>query len=488
MRKDLIKNVFKRILVLESKLNQFEQLISQGKMPQDVLDGIWNEKVGKWIEPFNDDEYRKILFNSFDQGQAHELDYFENRANEIIRKVIRPMRSSRMSLPRQEIPGVAVIDLNPRIKPKFLLTIDECDQYINAIEETDSKSKKLKDVLYKGLAQGEKTNFEVVYKDENIIIVYPKTYLGSIATARMGPDFRYYTPPNIIGKMGWCTSIASGNNMFLNYHRKLNLHMYYITKVAKNYDTSDRFRKACISVMKKHGSVRLADSSSATVDGNNKSLKQQEVIDAYGDRIFSIILNDASNPIRKEIDNEEYYKSITLGQFKTLEKAAIQENDELSISLFLEEARNIVLYTDKIELIKYLADPKDYYKEKSRYNIPLSSINNKTLDNNEKVLIFEKILYHRAKEAEFRKSDLDVIFGSLQEMIKKSDPKAARVITNIVKESNNPDLVELMPLLYGYQNYLENPRAFATAIAKAGYKGVRELTKVLGLRGRGTGR
>ena len=72
MRKDLIKNVFKRILILESKLSQFEQLVSQGKMPQDILDGIWNAKAGKWIEPFNDDEYRKILFNSFDQGQAHD--------------------------------------------------------------------------------------------------------------------------------------------------------------------------------------------------------------------------------------------------------------------------------------------------------------------------------------------------------------------------------------------------------------------------------
>ena len=65
MRKDLIKNVFKRILVLESRLSQFEQLISSGKMPQDILDGIWNSEVGRWIEPFNDDEYRKILFKDW---------------------------------------------------------------------------------------------------------------------------------------------------------------------------------------------------------------------------------------------------------------------------------------------------------------------------------------------------------------------------------------------------------------------------------------
>jgi len=488
MRKDLIKNVFKRILVLESKVSQFEQLVSSGKMPQDILDGIWNNKIGRWIEPFNDDEYRKILFNSFDQGQAHDLDYFENRAGEITRKIIRPMRSNRMSLPIQEIPGVAVVDLNPRIKPKFLLTIDECDQYISAIEETDSKSKKLKDVLYKGLNQGETSNFEVVYKDKNIIIVYPKSYLGSIATARMGPGFRYHTPPNTIGELSWCTSIASGNNMFLNYHRKLNLHMYYITKLGQSYDTSDRFRKTCVSIAKQHGSVKLADESSATVDGNNKSLKKKEIIDAYGDKILSIIMKDASNPSRKEIDEKEYYRSITLSQFKTLESAAIKENEELSISLFLRETNGIALNSNKPELLRYLADTKDYYKEQpyvSTYNIPLNIINeNDTLGNNEKVLMLEDILYHRSKSGEFREIDRDDIFNTLQKIINNGDIKVKKVVLDIVKESNNSDLIALVPLIAGYQNYLGNPKAFAIAIVGAGQKGEQELYKILGARGR----
>lgn len=491
MKKNLIKNVFKRILILESKINQFRQLVSKGKMPQDILDGIWNDEVGKWIEPFNDDEYRKILFNSFDQDQAHDLDYFQSRFEEISRKVIRPMRSNRMSLPVQEIPGVAVIDLNPRIKPKFLLTIDECDQYINAIEETDSKSKKLKDVLYKGLAQGEKTNFEVVYKDENIIVVYPKTYLGSIATARMGPDFRYYTPPNVIGALNWCTSIASGNNMFLNYHRRLNLHMYYITKLGNNYNTTDRFRKACVSVAKRYGNVSLTDNSSATVDGNNTSLKKKEIIDAYGDKIFSIILNDASDPSRKEINETEYYKSITLSQFKTLESAAIQDNEQLSISLFLREAKAIAQNTQKIELLRYLVDIKDYYalghrNYASMYDIPLSiadSVAQNPLSVNERILIIEDILHHRLKSGKFEKVDRDNIFSTLQKMADMGDDKTKNVIISLIKENNNPDLIEIMPLILGYESYLDDPRTFAIAISESAQKGIQELNKILGYRG-----
>ena len=87
----------------------------------------------------------------------------------------------------------------------------------------------LQKVLDKGF-RGNKDHFEVIYEGSDWIIVYPKTYLGSIATARMGPDKKYYTPPTAIGQMNWCTSVDSANNMFLNYHRKLNLHMYYFTK------------------------------------------------------------------------------------------------------------------------------------------------------------------------------------------------------------------------------------------------------------------
>ena len=49
----------------------------------------------------------------------------------------------------------------------------------------------------------------------------------------MGPNYNYLNPnaPSEkvqLGDMTWCTTVDGSGNMFLNYHQKMNLHMYYL--------------------------------------------------------------------------------------------------------------------------------------------------------------------------------------------------------------------------------------------------------------------
>lgn len=474
MKREIIKKVLGN-LILESRLVEFEKLVADGKMRQDQFDSVWNSTAKRWRNPFNDDDFRKILFNSYDQGQAHEVSYFLEKEPEIKRKILNPMRQNRMALPIVEVPGVSVIDLNSRIKPDFLLTIDECTAYIEASEETDSKSRKLKEILYNGIKKRDETHFEIIYKDQNVIITYPKTYLGSIATARMGPDFNYYTPgSSIIGNMNWCTSVASGNNMFLNYHRKLNLHMYYITKIGSNFSKEDRFRKSCVSMLKKYGRVDIADKGGATVDGNNRSIKKEDVARAFGPNIYKVIFDDASKPNRQEIDEQEYYKSITLGQFKTLEAAAIASEDgNLSISLFVREIHSIVDNTNKIDLLRYIAQFKEYYKESygpTIFNICLKAIKSRLFQNAEKIFLIEDMLTERKKRYNEDIEGSREVFSSITDIYNslKSD-KEKNFLFEIVNNSGNDDLVKMIPLMVGIDQF--SPQEVAIAMISGKWQG-----------------
>ena len=123
----------------------------------------------------------------------------------------------------------------------------------------------LKTKLYvKCLRQGpDNPDYEVIINDSEWIICYPKTIKGSISLARSfwsGESLQYDNTVSggigqRIGEMNWCTSIvprqnAPSNNMFLNYHRQLNLHMYYCIK--KNINIEDVDRKLCISFKKEN--------------------------------------------------------------------------------------------------------------------------------------------------------------------------------------------------------------------------------------------
>jgi len=482
MKRQIVKNVLLRVLLRESRVSKFESLVTSGKMTQEQFDLVWDDQRRSWKPPFNDDQFRKILFNSYDQGQDHEIEYFLEKELEIKQKIINPMRQNRMTLPVVEIPGVSVIDLNPRIQPNFLLTIDECTAYIEAALETNSKAKKLKEILYNGLKKRDTTHFEVIHKDQNVIIVYPKTYLGSIATARMGPDLKYYTPGGVIGAMNWCTSIASGNNMFLNYHRRLNLHMYYITKIGSNFSKEDPYRKACVSMLKKYGRVNLADQGGATVNGNNKSIKEKDIVGAYGQSIFDIILNDASQAAREEIDEKEYYKSITLGQFKTLEAAATRSDDEnLSVSLFLREVNSIVYHTEKIELLRYIAEFKEYYKNSNSrtiFGICLSAIKRNLFSKKEKVFLIEDILEERKKRYNEDHRGSGALFSEIKDIYESLDSEIEkRVLFEIISKSGNEDIIKMSPLIAGIDQF--PGRDVAVAMFAGGYIGYNTLRSIV---------
>jgi hypothetical protein len=482
MKRQIVKNVLLRVLLRESRVSKFESLVTSGKMTQEQFDLVWDDQRRSWKSPFNDDQFRKILFNSYDQGQDHEIEYFLEKELEIKQKIINPMRQNRMTLPVIEVPGVSIIDLNPRIKPNFLLTIDECTAYIEASLETDSKSKKLKEILYSGLKKRDTTHFEIIHKDQNVIIVYPKTYLGSIATARMGPDLKYYTPGGVIGAMNWCTSIASGNNMFLNYHRKLNLHMYYITKIGSNFSKEDPYRKACVSMLKKYGQVNLADQGGSTVNGNNNSIKEEDIVGAYGQSIYDIIFKDASHAARQEIDEKEYYKSITLGQFKTLEAAAIRSEDEnLSVSLFLREVDRIVQHTEKIELLRYIAEFKEYYREsRSRtiFGTCLESIKRNLFSKTEKIFLIEDMLEERKKKYNEDLRGTSQLISGIKDIYDSLDSDVEkRALFEVISKSGNEDIIKMSPLMVGIDQFPASD--VAVAMFYGGYRGYNALREVV---------
>jgi hypothetical protein len=201
-------------------------------------------------------------------------------------------------------------------------------QFTQASHEMTLKTK----AYIKSLDQGAvNTDFEVVVNDSEWIICYPKTIKGSISLARSywnGERLVYDTSfssgeGSNVGRMGWCTSIVGGGNMFLNYHRKMNLHMYYCIK--KNMNTSDEDRKLCISIAKKHGNVSLK-SGGASVDGGNESTSEEEFRSYIGSR-YDDLFKDAEKPERLEIDEKAYYESISLEQYKVL-RAANEDNIE----------------------------------------------------------------------------------------------------------------------------------------------------------------
>jgi len=350
-----MKNRKKTKLIIEAKLSKIKEFLRTNKITdEDLATKIFDARRGRFIPPFNDDAFRWMFYNTLAAGENHTIDDIIQSYEEVNRVILAPLRASPDGqLPVQEVPGMEPVDLNPKIdsKSRVSFTYDEAQVYIDAREraaKSGSKTSQFQKILDDGFS-GNKEEFEVIYEDKSIIVVYPKTYMGSIATARMGPDKKYYTPPSVIGIMSWCTSVVSSGNMFMNYHRRLNLHMYYITK-KEGYSENDPYRKACVSVAKKYGRIEIHDKGGATVNGNNTSIAKDNINQAYGNSILKKILEDASQSSRLEIDPIEYYKSITPEQYKNLRSAA-QEQGETAISLFLRETRDIIANTENEETV-----------------------------------------------------------------------------------------------------------------------------------------
>jgi len=355
IKKEYIKSKLKSIiaenvkLLIETKMKvirlKFEELLSQNKITDDEYNLLFKKDKSP-SGPFKHKIFAEMVYQTLMAEENHMLSELVSSFPMFKNKIVDPYNRNQLKDPR--LPGTSA-DTFPILEliQNDSLTFDKYNEYLNTLNQTDARSEVLQKLLDNGF-QGNKDHFEVIYEGSDWIIVYPKTYLGSIATARMGPDRKYYTPPDIIGKMNWCTSVDSANNMFLNYHRKMNLHMYYFTK-QQGFSDSDRNRKLCISILKQGGSVDITFGS-ASVDGNNDSFKNiKEVLNVIGDQHYSTISKDAQHPNRPEIDIESYYGSVSASQYQSLRKAA--GLDEGNFEFFAREIEYYCLYNNNKEVL-----------------------------------------------------------------------------------------------------------------------------------------
>jgi hypothetical protein len=351
-----LRSLIKESLIVESSKKKFNKLIEQGKVPEEDFSQMWNGKRNKFNPPFNDDLYRMIVYNTYNAEQNHSVEDFKNNYEYIKQKVLSPFASGGRALAPVTVPGIGIFDVSKSLNDKTT-TYDEIMEYAEYKDSvTVKKSNVLQDIIDDAVAGKSNQHLELIYKDDSWIFLYPKSYKGSIAVSRMGGDLKYYgnatSQNSSIGRIPWCIAPDSAGNMFLNYHRRMNLHMYIGTKLGNRYKNNDNNRKVCLSFLKKHGYVDLAKGNS-TVNARNKDLPKSEVMSIVGSGIFSALEKDAKRPERLEIDEISYYKSVNFAQFQNIE-AAIDTNSQTDYERFLKETESIGQYTESAELLKYI--------------------------------------------------------------------------------------------------------------------------------------
>ena len=298
-----------------------------------------------------DQNFLKVIVNTYKAGQAHSITDILGIYQSYIRFIA--SRWNRGESADIDVPG----GLRSSLEPDST-TYDSMLEFIDAASSMTLKSK----TFIKCLEQDDiNSDFEVVLNDSEWIICYPKTIKGSISLARSfwnGERLEYDKTVSggvgqYIGRMGWCTSSISGGNMFLNYHRQMNLHMYYCIK--KNTSVEEPDRKLCISFVKINGEVSLKSTGWASVDADNNDIDEKEFRKYIGRR-FTDLLKDAKKPERLEIDIKSYYESISLEQYKTLRAA----NEGTLEHFAYGELTNIIQFSkDKHKIILSALEDKN---------------------------------------------------------------------------------------------------------------------------------
>ena len=299
-----IRSLIIESLLLESSKKKFtKELIKPGKLSEEeFLDKMWIEKRNKWRHPFSNDMYRSIVFNSMLADENHTIDEYIAGFESINTGIFTPyfQRGGSIS-PVLNPDGTVLTDIDPKIKDSTL-TYDEATAFIDAKGKTDRGTSVMQNIIDKAVAKQANTDLDIIYKDENWVFFYPKSYNGSIAVSRMGGDLKYYGnavhADSSIGRIPWCIAPDTTGNMFLNYHRRLNLHMYIGTKIGTRYNNNDKERKVCFSFSKKNGHVTLM-SGNSTVNAANKDLSYEEANKIVGTKIFEILQKDAERPDRR---------------------------------------------------------------------------------------------------------------------------------------------------------------------------------------------
>ena len=309
-------------------------------------------------------DYLDIISNSINAGQNHSSDDFIQQF-EFYKNSIEPNRH-RQDFLTINIPGEdESISLSGKLNQgSCTATYDDIQQFQQARTYVLGKGNK-RDItsLYASVISNADVNdFEFVTENDSWIIFYPKTIRGSIALARSywdGAKVSYdetFNPSRGFGQntgnIRWCTSISGSGNMFLNYHRRLNLHMYYcINKSTRSIE--DPLRKLCISLSKKSKPRKEIKfyGNFASVNANNTPLTEEKAKKHLGN-LFDNLLKDASQEKRLEIDIESYYRSISLDQYIALRNA-----NEENISQFLDEVRSIVDYSkESKEILNHIVN------------------------------------------------------------------------------------------------------------------------------------
>ena len=298
-----------------------------------------------------DQNFLKVIINTYKAGQAHSITDILGVYQSYIRFIA--SRWNRGESADIDVPGGLRASLEPDST-----TYDSMLEFIDAASSMTLKSK----TFIKCLEQDDiNSDFEVVLNDSEWIICYPKTIRGSISLARSfwnGERLEYDKTVSggvgqHIGRMGWCTSSISGGNMFLNYHRQMNLHMYYCIK--KNTSVEEPDRKLCISFVKNDGEVSLKTTGWASVDADNNDIDEKGFRKYIGRR-FTDLLKDAKKPERLEIDIKSYYESISLEQYKTLRAA----NEDTLEHFAHGELYNIIQFSkDKHKIILLALEDKN---------------------------------------------------------------------------------------------------------------------------------
>lgn len=340
-------------LLTEHNKREFTDLVNDGSLTQNDYNQVYKPN-GQPKGIFKDNTLRKVLYNTLLQKQGHSVDDFIENFRVFKQKIIDPFNKKQLRV--LNVPGTS----NEQLDLATLLshqkaTYDDFQQYVEIISSTDARSDSLQQIIDEGFA-GNMQHFEVVHEDENWIVCYPKTYQGSISIARMGPDKQYYTPPRGIGNLNWCTSIDSGSNMFLNYHRAMNLHMYYLTK-KRGFDPSSRDKKICASFAKSSEGVKLSTGNS-TVDGNNSSISKEQLIEFIGDSLFNTLKQDAARPERKNISIQQYYESVSYEQFVNMRQTA-NSMDQNDYSLFVKEISYFTNHSKNTQIHQAIFDDPD---------------------------------------------------------------------------------------------------------------------------------
>lgn len=305
---------------------------------------------------FSLEEIIEIMLQSGrDEKKVNYLRNFWNR-NRFITKYTQVIQNELKNTqePIKEILDVCKLHYNkvyqaagPKLKDQIgsgNISIDELRKQIDA-KSNFNKNEVRQECQYRDgrPVVGKYQDFDVVYSEEDYIVVEPKTIQGSIAWAHGKPDGSEETDQK--RRVGWCTGVSSNNNMFPNYAG--NLHMFYVINTDYDNDNSPN-RRLCLSFRIKNDEPILNVGKGSTVDARNREIENVE--DVKSQKFYQDILQTLQG--RKQTSFAEIYSKITVSQLKrTIAQMKSQKIDD---NMIAEELCNYLKYASDKDVLEYL--------------------------------------------------------------------------------------------------------------------------------------